>query len=155
MDLRALEDNALSQEKLWQPWMAQSVTHTNGTIFPNYALSLDRKQQTTIQKFASLDDLNDLNRSAIGSGHVIKNRTGFYAQPIANYGVPIYYGPLDGPDFLIYKKQIDKMSSKNSLSNTSTDDVQKYRDVALWFLCHKLGRNETWSRCNQNVAKKC
>lgn len=141
MDLRTLEDNSINQEKSWQPWMAQTLTQTNGTIFPNYALSLDRKTQTKIQKFASLDDLNDLNRGnsggdvVVGSGGVggglIKHRSGFYAQPIANYGVPIYYGPLDGPDFLIYKKQMDKMSSKNSLSNTSTDDVQKYRDVAL------------------------
>lgn len=132
MDLRTLEDNSLTQEKIWQPWMAQAVTHTqtNGTIYPNYALSLDRKSHTKIHKFASLDDLNELNSNGIGGG-LIKNRSGFYAQPIANYGVPIYYGPLDGPDFLIYKKQIDKMSSKNSLSNTSTDDVQKYRDVAL------------------------
>lgn len=127
MDLRTL-DEIPPLEKVRQPWMAQSITQTNSTIYPNYALSLDRKSHTKIHKFASLDDLNELNTS---TGHVIKNRTGFYAQPIANYGVPIYYGPLDGPDFLIYRKQIDKMSSKNSLSNTSTDDVQKYRDVAL------------------------
>lgn len=143
MDLRTLEDKPLTQEKSWLPWMAQTVTQTqtNGTIYPNYGLSLDRKCHAKIHKFASLDDLNELNAncgldgggvidSGIGGG-LIKNRTGFYAQPIANYGVPIYYGPLDGPDFLIYKKQIDKMSSKNSLSNTSTEDVQKYRDVAL------------------------
>lgn len=130
MDLRILEDHPIIEDKLmqnWQTWMTQSITRSNSTAYPNYAQSLDRRPHSKMTKFASLDDLNDTNKGS----HIIKHRTGFYAQPIENYGVPIYYGPLDGPDFLIYKKQIDKFSSKNSLSNTSTDDVQKYRDVAL------------------------
>lgn len=125
LDLRTTNDHQTQSEKTGQPWMTQSLSKPNLT--PNYVLSLDRKAPTKMQKCASMDNLNDPNKNS----YVIKNRTGFYAQPIANYGVPIYYGPLDGPDFLIYKKQIDKLSSKNSLSNTSADDVQKYRDVAL------------------------
>lgn len=122
MDLRNIDENPLIPEKIWHPWVAQTITRTNsGAVYPNYAVSLDRKVNSKLHKFASLDDLNEANKN----GHIIQNRTGFYAQPIANYGVPIYYGPLDGPDFLIYKKQVDKLSSKNSLSNTSTDDVQK------------------------------
>ncbi|KRT85337.1 hypothetical protein AMK59_375, partial [Oryctes borbonicus] len=130
MDLRILEDQPIIEDKLlqnWHTWMSQSMTRPSATAYPDYAQSLDRRMHSKMTKFASLDDLNDINQS----GHIIKHRTGFYAQPIENYGVPIYYGPLDGPDFLIYKKQIDRFSSKNSLSNTSTDDVQKYRDVAL------------------------
>ncbi|KAK9730112.1 hypothetical protein QE152_g15461 [Popillia japonica] len=132
MDLRILEDQPVIEDKLlqnWHTWMSQSMTRpkTTPSPYPTYAQSLDRRTQSKLTKFASLDDLNDINQGS----HIIKHRTGFYAQPIENYGVPIYYGPLDGPDFLIYKKQVDKFSSKNSLSNTSTDDVQKYRDVAL------------------------
>lgn len=130
MDLRTMDStNTLVPEKTWQPWMNQSLPRTtSGMVYPNYSVSLDRRVPVQkMQKFASMDDLNEVDKS----GHIIKNRTGFYAQPIANFGVPIYYGPLDGPDFLIYRKQVDKLSSKNSLSNTSTDDVQKYRDVAL------------------------
>lgn len=105
----------------------------------NYTLSLGRQAHTKLPKFASLDELNQssthINLPDAVDGqrdtHLIRNRTGFYAQPVENYGVPIYYGPLDGPDFLIYKKQVDKLSSKNSLSNASAEDVQKYRDVAL------------------------
>lgn len=131
MDLRILEDNPVIDEKLtqnWQTWMTQPTAGPKSNAYPNYAQSLDRKIHTKMTKFASLDNLND---TAYSGSHIIQHRTGFYAQPIENYGVPIYYGPLDGPDFLIYKKQVDKFSSKNSLSNTSTDDVQKYRDVAL------------------------
>lgn len=128
MDLRTIEDSLpLGNEKFnqqWQPWMSQSITETSSVILPNYTNST---KKPSISKYASVDALNDINRNH----HIIKNRTGFYAQPIANYGVPIYYGPLDGPDFLIYKKQLDKLNSKNSISNTSVDDVQKYRDVAL------------------------
>ncbi|RZC41651.1 uncharacterized protein BDFB_010598, partial [Asbolus verrucosus] len=119
MDLRLLDDN---QEKINFPLVSKTVTETSSAIIPNYDVGEPR-----LAKYASVDALNDVNKA----GHVIKNRTGFYAQPIANYGVPIYYGPLDGPDFLIYRKQVDKLSSKNSLSNASADDVQKYRDVAL------------------------
>ncbi|XP_008192713.2 uncharacterized protein Rcd6 isoform X1 [Tribolium castaneum] len=120
MDLRILEDG---QDKVNFPSMvSKTITETSSAIIPNFEVSPPR-----MHKYASVDALNDFNKSS----HVIKNRTGFYAQPIPNYGVPIYYGPLDGPDFLIYKKQVDKLSSKNSLSNASADDVQKYRDVAL------------------------
>lgn len=136
MDLRLLDDYAIMNEKLQQqiqPWMSQSITETTSAIIPSYHI-FDNKQTTPtttttprLTKCASVDALNDINKDS----YIIKNRTGFYAQPIANYGVPIYYGPLDGPDFLIYKKQIDKLTSKNSLSNASADDVQKYRDVAL------------------------
>ncbi|XP_068894160.1 uncharacterized protein Rcd6 isoform X2 [Tenebrio molitor] len=120
MDLRILDD---SPDKANYPSMtAKTITDTSSAIIPNFDSNHPR-----IHKCASVDALNDINKS----GHVIKNRTGFYAQSIPNYSVPIYYGPLDGPDFLIYKKQVDKLSSKNSLSNASADDVQKYRDVAL------------------------
>ncbi|KAK5649144.1 hypothetical protein RI129_004036 [Pyrocoelia pectoralis] len=128
MDLRTIEDSLpLGNEKFnqqWQPWMSQSITETSSVILPNYTNTTEKPR---ISKYASVDALNDINRNH----HIIKNRTGFYAQPIANYGVPIYYGPLDGPDFLIYKKKLDKLNSKSSISNTSVDDVQKYRDVAL------------------------
>lgn len=130
MDLRFLEENSMMGEKLGDqvhPWMSQSITETNSAIIPNYRLSPDTKSSPRLTKCASVDALNEINKG----GHIIRNRTGFYAQPVANYGVPIYYGPLDGPDFLIYKKQVDRLTSKNSLSNASADDVQKYRDVAL------------------------
>ncbi|KAF2901131.1 hypothetical protein ILUMI_05050, partial [Ignelater luminosus] len=130
MDLRMVEDNLPIGEKIgkqWQPWMSQSITETSSVILPNYNCKTEQKTNARLPKYASVDALNDINRNH----HIIKNRSGFYAQPMPNYGVPIYYGPLDGPDFLIYKKQIDKLNSKNSLSNTSVDDVQKYRDVAL------------------------
>lgn len=125
-------DSGKDNNKQWPPppFVSQSITETSSVILPAY-----NKHKTSqlnanprLPKYASVDALNDRNRDH----HIIKNRTGFYAQPIADYGVPIYYGPLDGPDFLIYKKQIDKINnSKNSLSNASVDDVQKYRDVAL------------------------
>lgn len=120
MDLRILDDNDGDNKSVCFPTISNSMIETTDTaMFSNSGVS-------RMQKYASMDALNDMNKR-----HVIKNRTGFYAQPIANYGVPIYYGPLDGPDFLIYRKQVDKLSSKNSLSNASADDVQKYRDVAL------------------------
>ncbi|KAK4884098.1 hypothetical protein RN001_000369 [Aquatica leii] len=128
LDLRTIEDNLpLGHEKFnqWQPWMSQSITETNSVILPTYPSKQDLNPR--LSKYASVDALNDINRNH----HIIKNRSGFYAQPVANYGVPIYYGPLDGPDFLIYKKKLDKLNSKSSISNTSVDDVQKYRDVAL------------------------
>ncbi|XP_018569966.1 uncharacterized protein LOC108909969 isoform X2 [Anoplophora glabripennis] len=130
MDLRFLEENTMVGEKLGdqvQPWMSESITETSSAIIPNYRVSPDTKTSPRLTKCASVDALNEINKG----GHIIRNRTGFYAQPVANYGVPIYYGPLDGPDFLIYKKQVDRLTSKNSLSNASADDVQKYRDVAL------------------------
>lgn len=127
MDLRFSDTASMLGDKHADPWLSQSLTETSSAIIPGYGLSLDRKtsRQSKIPKYASVDALN--NRGS----HIIRNRTGFYAQPIANYGVPIYYGPLDGPDFLIYKKQVDRLNSKNSLSNASADDVQKYRDVQL------------------------
>ena len=130
MDLRMIDDPPIIENQIqdyWQPWMSQPMSRRNSTVYPHYTLSLNRHSQQKVTKFASLDNLNDTEKES----HIIKHRTGFYAQPIANYGVPIYYGPLDGPDFLIYRKQVDKLSSKNSLTTTSTDDVQKYRDVAL------------------------
>ncbi|XP_022911911.1 uncharacterized protein [Onthophagus taurus] len=129
MDLRILEDHPIIEEKLapiYPQWTPGQFLENDRT-YPGYTLSLNRRTSSKMTKFASLDNLNEDNKGS----HIIQHRTGFYAQPIENYGVPIYYGPLDGPDFLIYKKQIDKFNSKNSLSNTSTDDVQKYRDVAL------------------------
>ncbi|XP_050296837.1 uncharacterized protein LOC126736502 [Anthonomus grandis grandis] len=80
-----------------------------------------------LSRYKSMDTLSDTSKSS----HIIKNRSGFYAQPMENYGVPIYYGPLDGPDFLIYKKQLERLNSRNSLSNASADEITKYRDVAL------------------------
>ncbi|CAG9772718.1 unnamed protein product [Ceutorhynchus assimilis] len=81
----------------------------------------------SMSRYKSMDDIDGDPKTS----HIIRNRTGFYAQPIENYGVPIYYGPLDGPDFLIYKKQLERLNSRNSLSNTSADEISKYRDVAL------------------------
>ncbi|KAJ8963318.1 hypothetical protein NQ318_018787 [Aromia moschata] len=131
MDLRILEDQVAVSEKLGnqlQPWMSQSITETSSAILPNYRSPLNENSVgPRLTKCASVDALNEVNKG----GHIIRNRSGFYAQPIADYGVPIYYGPLDGPDFLIYKKKVDRLTSKNSLSNASADDVQKYRDVAL------------------------
>ncbi|XP_019865222.1 uncharacterized protein LOC109594441 [Aethina tumida] len=123
MDLRLLEEHSVLQENLTnqqKPWGTESLMDVN-----NYQIQETKSDSPRMVKCASMDALNNKNN------HIIKNRTGFYAQPIPNYGVPIYYGPLDGPDFLIYKKQVDKLTSKNSLSNASADDVQKYRDVAL------------------------
>lgn len=131
MDLRFNETSSILTEKIpEEPQYA--FTDASSAIIPGYALSLDRKlhRSPRLPKYASVDALNSINSDTSGS-YVIRHRTGFYAQPLPSYGVPIYYGPLDGPDFLIYKKQIDKLSSKNSLSNASADDVQKYRDVQL------------------------
>lgn len=128
MDLRFSDTASVLGEKIPEDF-SSSLSETRSVIIPNYALSLDRKvhRHSKIPKYPSVDALNNTNKSS----HIIRNRTGFYAQPVANYGVPIYYGPLDGPDFLIYKKQVDRLNSKNSLSNASADDVQKYRDVQL------------------------
>lgn len=124
MDLRYSDVYSLVGEKIPDPPLGDSAG-----LIPGYALSLDRKPPNPkLSKCASVDALNDLNSTG---SYVIRNRTGFYARPLPNCGVPIYYGPLDGPDFLIYKKQMDRLSSKNSLSNASADDVQKYRDVQL------------------------
>lgn len=126
MDLHFLDDLPVTSD---QPNMEtkpypQSFSETTSAIVPNFRISNTTKSSPAkIKKFASYDGLNEVSG---GSSHVIKNRTGFYAQPIENYGVPIYYGPLDGPDFLIYKKQTDdKLASKNSLDNNSIDDMQK------------------------------
>lgn len=131
MDLRFNDISTMLTEK-----NPEEFVDTNSAIIPGYALSLDRRlhnrSSPRLPKYASVDALNNVNNNGSTSGsYVIRNRTGFYAQPLPNYGVPIYYGPLDGPDFLIYKKQMDKLASKNSLSNASADDVQKYRDVQL------------------------
>lgn len=131
MDLRFNDISTMLTEK-----NPEEFVDTSSAIIPGYALSLDRKlhnrSSPRLPKYASVDALNNVNNNGGTSGsYVIRNRTGFYAQPLPNYGVPIYYGPLDGPDFLIYKKQMDKLASKNSLSNASADDVQKYRDVQL------------------------
>ncbi|XP_045460863.1 uncharacterized protein LOC123671189 [Harmonia axyridis] len=133
MDLRALDDNtSLSRYRLsrWTQY-PPPMREKSSVVQSNYNLSLrsniNRQQRTKLPRFASMDALDSSDKNS----HIIRNRTGFYAQPIENYGVPIYYGPLDGPDFLIYKKQMDKLTSRNSLSNASVDDVQKYRDVAL------------------------
>lgn len=129
IDLRFNDTSSILGEKYPEHIVSSTLLETSSAVIPNYVLSLDRKTNRTskIPKYASVDALNDLNKGT----HVIRNRTGFYAQPIPNYGVPIYYGPLDGPDFLIYRKQMDRLNSKNSLSNASADDVQKYRDVQL------------------------
>lgn len=132
MDLRFNDVSAIVAEKI-----PKEITETNSAIIPGYAFSLDRRlyhrNSSRLPKYASVDVLNNINNNEdeTSASYVIRNRTGFYAQPLPNYGVPIYYGPLDGPDFLIYKKQMDKLTSKNSLSNASADDVQKYRDVQL------------------------
>lgn len=128
MDLRFSDTSILAEKIPEEP--PCPLSDASSAIIPGYALSLDRKPHRSpkLPKCASVDALNDVNSSG---NYVIRNRTGFYAQPLPNYGVPIYYGPLDGPDFLIYKKQMDQLSSKNSLSNASADDVQKYRDVQL------------------------
>lgn len=133
MDLRDIDDNTVGPTYTLNRWIQYPppVREPNSAVPPCYNLSLrsniNRQQRTKLPRFASMDALDSTDKN----GHIIRNRSGFYAQPIENYGVPIYYGPLDGPDFLIYKKQMDKLTSKNSLSNASVDDVQKYRDVAL------------------------
>lgn len=133
MDLRLLEEHTIFSEKLnhqYNPWISAVQTNTTSAVVPNSNDSLS-PSPGKLTKCASVDALNVIKKN----NHIIKNRSGFYAQPLPNYGVPIYYGPLDGPDFLIYKKQIDKLTSKNSINtnttNTSIDDVQKYRDIAL------------------------
>lgn len=118
MDLRNIKEEESNNEKQiqsWDPWMTQSLTDTP-TVIPTYTFSLDRKLSPRGSK--SMDNLNF-------SGS-LRSRNSFFEQASHEYGLPIYYGPLHGPDFLVFKKQI----SKNSLSNTS-DDLQKYRDVAL------------------------
>lgn len=120
MDLRNLneDDNEKQPTQRWDPWMTQSLT--DAPVIPTYTLSLDRKLSPRGSK--SMENLN------FGS---LRSRNSFFEQASHEYGLPIYYGPLHGPDFLVFKKQM----SKNSLSNTS-DDLQKYRDVALWtFSC--------------------
>ncbi|KAK9883878.1 hypothetical protein WA026_004817 [Henosepilachna vigintioctopunctata] len=131
LDLRTVDDSASLSRYRLSRWNPVSSMDASTVVPPNYNLSLrsnlKHHQRPRLSRFASVDALDSSDKNS----HIIRNRTGFYAQPIENYGVPIYYGPLDGPDFLIYKKQLDKLTSKNSLSNTSMDDVQKYRDVAL------------------------
>ncbi|KAF7274100.1 reduction in Cnn dots 6 [Rhynchophorus ferrugineus] len=128
MDLRFLDQQAPMTYA--QQWLSGSVNDTASIIEPKQRAMSEIHYSTLPAKMSrcqSVDALNTANKSS----HIIRNRSGFYAQPIENYGVPIYYGPLDGPDFLIYKKRMEKLTSKNSLSNNSADDVQKYRDVAL------------------------
>lgn len=128
-DLRSIDEKNLYRDKV-NLWFTQNIDDTNAAI-PNYNLTV-RYQNTNrhiprpqLQKYVSVEDLND-------NSQIIRNKTGFYARPIENYGVPIYYGPLDGPDFLIYKKQMEKLTSKNSLESTnSVEEVEKIRDVAL------------------------
>lgn len=122
-----------------QRWISGSVNDSSSVIMPPtmYLENTGSKKAMSeinystvpskMYRCRSVDALNRTNKSS----HIISNRSGFYAQPMENYGVPIYYGPLDGPDFLIYKKQMERLNSKNSLSNASADDVEKYRDVAL------------------------
>ncbi|XP_060536594.1 uncharacterized protein LOC132708331 isoform X2 [Cylas formicarius] len=128
MDLRYIDQPAMKNA---QYWGSQTDADQDKEIMPNLGtmseISYPIHNNNKLTKSKSMDALHDINRGS----RVIRNSAGFYAQPVASYGVPIYYGPLDGPDFLIYKKQVDKMNSKNSLSNNSAEDVQKYRDVAL------------------------
>lgn len=127
MDLHFLDDPPVTTDEFndqRKPY-PHCISETTSAIVPNYMLHGKNKNTSPVKmkKFASYDGLNDVRGE---SSHIIKNRTGFYAQPVENYGVPIYYGPIDGPDFIIYRKQTeDKLASKNSLDNNSVDDVQK------------------------------
>lgn len=126
MDLHFLDDHPVTSNHSYiedKPY-PQSFSETTSAIVPNFRLTNNKQASPArMKKFASYDGLNEVSRE---TSHIIKNRTGFYAQPVENYGVPIYYGPLDGPDFLIYKKQTeDKLASKNSLDNNSIDEIQK------------------------------
>lgn len=123
MDLHFLDDQPISGDQQYhQTNSPRLISETASAIVPNFRLTNNQKcSPTKMKKFASFDGLNEASGS-----HIIKNKTGFYAQPMQDYGVPIYYGPLDGPDFIIYKKQTeDKLASKNSLDNNSNNDLQK------------------------------
>lgn len=136
MDLRLLDHP--SNMTYAQQWLSGSIKDSSSVIMPptNYNKQPPPRAMSEINystlpsklsRCKSVDALNGNDKSS----HIIRNRSGFYAQPMENYGVPIYYGPLDGPDFLIYKKQLERLNSRNSLSNTSADEISKYRDVAL------------------------
>lgn len=134
MDLRLLDQQQPASMTYAQQWLSGSIDHHTATFNNNqnsHQHAMSEINYSTLpakmSRCQSVDALNTANKNS----HIIRNRSGFYAQPVQNYGVPIYYGPLDGPDFLIYKKQMEKLTSRNSLSNNSADDVQKYRDVAL------------------------
>lgn len=123
MDLHFLDDVPGPTEDNNDQTKSYLISDTTSAILPGYRIPNNKKSIAKMKKFSSFDDLNEVSDS---SNRVIKNKTGFYAQQVENYGVPIYYGPLDGPDFIIYKKQTeDKLASKNSLDNNSIDDVQK------------------------------
>lgn len=133
MDLRLLDHP--SNISYAQQWLSGSIHDPNmmqqsfyGEKPPKKAMS-EINYSTVPSKLSRCKSVETLDGGK--SGHIIRNRSGFYAQPMENYGVPIYYGPLDGPDFLIYKKQLERLNSRNSLSNNSADEISKYRDVAL------------------------
>lgn len=126
MDLYFLDEHPITNDEsnYQREHSPQNISETTSAIVSNCrVVNNKRSSPAKMKKFASFDGLNEVSREG---NHIIKNRTGFYAQPIENYGVPIYYGPLDGPDFLIYRKQTeDKLASKNSLDNNSADDLHK------------------------------
>ncbi|ERL85068.1 uncharacterized protein LOC109542578 isoform X1 [Dendroctonus ponderosae] len=135
MDLRLLDHP--SNISYAQQWLSGSINDPNSLLMqptvygekpPKRAMS-EINYSTVPSKLSRCKSVDTLDGSK--SSHIIRNRSGFYAQPMENYGVPIYYGPLDGPDFLIYKKQLERLNSRNSLSNNSADEISKYRDVAL------------------------
>lgn len=123
MDLHFLDD-PVTNDEINLEGKPQLISETTSAIIPNFRLTKNKTSSPAkIKKFASYDGLNEVGE---GSSYIIKNKTGFYAQPMENYGVPIYYGPIDGPDFIIYKKQTeDKLASKNSLDNNSIDEKDK------------------------------
>ncbi|XP_066151766.1 uncharacterized protein Rcd6 [Euwallacea fornicatus] len=133
MDLRFLDQaNQLGYAQQWLNDSGSMILPP--TMYPDKpapprAMS-EINYSTLPPKLSRCKSMDSLDAGEKGS-HIIQNRSGFYARPIENYGVPIYYGPLDGPDFLIYKKQLERLNSRNSLSNNSADEISKYRDVAL------------------------
>lgn len=134
MDLRFLDHpNSLSYAQEWLNDSGSLAGYLQSPVYcdkpPPRAMS-EVNYSTLPTKLSRCKSMDALDENDKGS-HIIQNRSGFYARPMENYGVPIYYGPLDGPDFLIYKKQLERLNSRNSLSNNSADEISKYRDVAL------------------------
>lgn len=139
--------------KYWQPPPEDTVSPQRyiqnippNYVFPHYTRSLDRRcrknmanRSGSLVELQQLQEINNRNMySSYGNNLLPPVRYPEDVKPDPfNLGVPrecVFYGPtMYGPDGLAYRRQyMDSKygSSKTSMGNES-DDLTKYRDVAL------------------------
>jgi len=149
---KAPTDYSNKMSKYWQPSGEEIVPHYPQVIqnfppnyvFPHYTRSLDRKCRKNLPRRAGslvelqqISEVNNRNMYTSYGNNLLPPRRSYedMKNDPFNMYVPrdyVMYG-MHGPDNLQYRRQhIDSKygSSKTSMGNES-DDLTKYRDVAL------------------------